>query len=238
VYLKYGSYQFPTNGSKLSVSQDTLINAGGQPYASLRRIEVDGYLEGDGPAAIVQAASALKTALAKPYQDLIFYLDNGTESDTHLKNNGSTTGVVVKGPNFPDSLGGEYATFRRYTFMAEAEYPVTNTAGLLLSFRERLSFSGGGPIYRHKLALNGLPQKQMIYAATPYKVTQEGEAVGYTSPPRIPAPIWPAAMTEAPQTTNDSPERRGKLYTSYRTTWRYSFESAYPLVGAPTIWKG
>jgi hypothetical protein len=45
--LSYRTYRFNTNGVKPSVSQDTLINDGGQPYASIRRIEVGGQLEGD-----------------------------------------------------------------------------------------------------------------------------------------------------------------------------------------------
>lgn len=238
MYLKYGTYTFDSNATKIAFSMRTLINAGGQPHAQVKGIDVDGYLSATGQAALAQAASALATALARPYQDLVFYRDDGTATDTALYNATSTTGVVIRDLRFPDSLGGEYATFRRFTFSAEAEYPVTNSAALLLNFREKLSFSGGGPIYRHRMALNGPPQKQLVYLASIYKATQEGEAVGYLFRPTAPAPIWPDALMHAPDTDMEAPQRRGKLYTDYRVTWRYNFESAAALVGVPNIWKG
>ena len=236
--LRYGAYSFNANGVKVAFSQETLINAGGQPYAVRKRLDLDGYLEGDGQSAIQQAASALVTALSRPYQDLVLYRDDGTASDTALLNAGSITGVVPQAPTFPDSIGAEYATLRRFRFSAEAEYPVTNAATLLVSFRETLSFSGGGPIYAHKMAINGPPQKQLVYPFSIYRATQEGEAVGYLFRPTAPAPIWPKALMQAPETSMVSPQRRGRLYTEFSVTWSYQFESATPLVGVPNVWKG
>lgn len=235
--LKWGTYAFDSNSAKIAFALQTLINAGGQPYAQTKRIDVDGFLAADGQAAIQIAASALATALARPYQDLVLYRDDGTASDTALYNAPSTTGVVIQGLAFPDSRGGEYATFRRFTFFAEAEYPITNSVGLLMSFREKLSFSGGGPIYRHRMALNGKPQKQMVYADSIYKATQDGEAVGYLSRPNVQPPIWPDALMQSPDVDMESPQRRGRLYTDFRVTWRYNFESDAPLIGTPNVWK-
>lgn len=236
--VKYGTYAFNANGVKVAYRQATLINAGGQPYAIEKTLSLDGYLEGDGQAACVLAASALATALARPYQDLILYTDAGAPSDCALYNSPSTTGVVPQAPSFPDSVGAEYATFRRFQFSAKAEYPLANTGAILMSFTERLQFSGGGPIYAHKMALNGPPQKQLIYPASIFKVVQEGEAVGYTFRPDPPPPIWPDALMTSPDITVDAPKRRGKKYTDFHVSWRYNFESATQLVGVPTIWKG
>ena len=236
--VKYGTYGFPANGVKVAFSQQTQINAGGQPYEVTKRLDLDGYLEGDGQAALVQAASALATALAVPYQDLVLYTDAGSPTDCKLLNASSTTGVVVTDLQFPDSIGGEYATFRRFTMSAEASYPVTDSMSLLVSFSERLSFSGGGPIYRHRMAVNGRPQKQLVYPFSIFKVTQEGQAVGFRKRPTPPGPIWPNALMEAPDRTIDAPQRRGKGYTDFAVSWRYNFESAVELVGVPNIWKG
>ena len=43
---------------------------------------------------------------------------------------------------------------------------------------------------------------------------------------------------EAPDTSMDSPHRRGKLYSDFAISWRYNFESATRLVGVPNVWKG
>ena len=236
--VKYGTYAFGANACEVKSSAQTTINDGGQPVSVRRRIDVDGYLNGDGQAAIAQAAAALVTALDKPFQDLILYRDDGTASDTKLLNSGSLTGVVIRDVQFPDSRGAEYATFRHFRFSAEADYPLTNTLNLLMSFSETLSFSGGGPIYRHRLAINTRPQKQLVYPFSVFKVTQQGQAVGYRKRPLAPGPIWPAALMEAPDTSMDSPHRRGKLYSDFAISWRYNFESATRLVGVPNVWKG
>lgn len=234
---KYGTYAFAAGSVKTAFSLDTRFNAGGQPFETDMRIAVDGYLYASGQSAIQQAVSALRTALSRPYQDFVVYRDDGSPSDMALYNATSTTGVVVKNLRFPDSVGNEYGEFRHFAFEVMASYPATGTAGLLTSFRESLSFSGGGPIYRHLMAINGKPQKQLVYPSSIYRVVQEGEAVGYLSQPTPPSPIWPTALMESPDLGVDSPQRRGKLYTDFRVTWRYNFESADPLVGTPNIWR-
>ncbi len=240
--LKWGSYAFDAGACKIATSAETVWNEGGQPLSQRRRIDVDGFLTANGQAAISLAMSALATALAIPYQDLNFYQDDGSLSATALNNAASIGGVhIINGPNFPDWKGNEYAQFRRFTFSAEAEYPIANTQNLLLSFRERLSFSGGGPVYGMMPALIGLPQRQLIYQFSVFKVTQDGEAVGYRRYPEPPGPIWPNALAHSPDITEISPKRRGKQkagYDTYPVAWKYDFESATALNGFPSIWLG
>lgn len=234
--VKYGTFPLDANSCDVRASFQTEI-AGGLPIKVRRRLDVDGYLNGDGQAAIAQAASALATALAVPYQDLVLYRDDGTASDTALLNAGSLTGVVVRGLEFPDSRGGEYATFRHFRFYGEAEYPVANTLNLLLSFRETVSFSGGGPISTWKLAINGQHQRQVLYPSSIYRATQKGSAVGFRQRPTAPPPLWPSALIEPPDFDLESPERSGKLYTGFGISWQYVFGSNQPLIGEPTLWR-
>ncbi len=240
--LKYGSYAFDAGACKLATSSETLWNEGGQPYAQRRRIDVDGFLSANGQSAISAAMSALATALAIPYQDLNFYDDNGALTATALNNAASIGGVqVTSGPSFPDWRGNEFNQFRRFMFSAEAEYPITNTANLLLSFVEAMSFDGGGPIYGVRPALNGLPQRQLIYQFSVFKVAQEGRAVGYRKYPVPPAPRWPNALARSPNIRQESPQRRGKVkaaYDTYPISWSYNFESPTALTGFPSLWLG
>ncbi len=241
--LKYGSYAFDANAVKLATSADLLWNEGGQPYKVRKRVEADGFLTASGQAANSTAMSALATALARPYQDLYFYHDDGSLSAMALPNATSIGGVrIVAGPNFPDSFGGEFSQFRRFTFAAEAEYPLANTNNLLLSFHERLSFRGGGSRYAVFDALNTLPQRQLVNKFTAYMATQQGEAVGFRGRPTPPDPIWPdALLNTSPDRDIDSPKRRGGLvarYEEWPVTWRYEFKSPTPLVGFPNLWIG
>ncbi len=240
--LKYGTYQFDAGACKIATSMDILWNDGGQPYAQRRKIDVDGYLSANGQAAISTAMSALTTALSTPYQDLNFYQDDGALSATTLTNATSIGGVqITSGPNFPDWKGGEYGQFRRFTFSAEAEYPITNSANLLLSFAESMTFDGGGPVYAVRPALNGPPQRQLIYQFSVFKVVQEGRAVGYRKYPTPPVPRWPNALARSPNVRQESPQRRGKVkaaYDSYPISWVYNFESPTALTGFPSIWLG
>lgn len=137
---------------------------------------------------------------------------------------------------FPTSMGPEYATIRSFSFKASAEYPYAGTSNFLLSFHETLTFWGGGPIYCHRLAINGPPQKQMPYPASIYSCRQQGSVVGYQNYPTIPGAKFPFALKESPNISNKSPMRRGRGYQGYQTDYSYMFESAAPLVATPSLW--
>jgi hypothetical protein len=243
VQLAYGSYLFPVNATLLTSDIETLWNAGGQPYAQKKSIHVSGYLttsSGTPQDDLSLQESALKTALALNFQDLVFFMDDALPSSEVLRNAGSITGVRIRDLHFPTTTGPEYATIRSFQFTAEAEYPYVGSQNLLLSFTETLTFSGGLPLFRHRLAINGPPQKQLVYPQDTFRAVQSGSSTGYRVFPVAPAPIWPYALKEAPRFTRTSPERKGKavqgLYQGYGLTWQYEFEDAGPLVGFPTLW--
>lgn len=237
VQLKYGSYAFDANATTLTSSSRTRVNEGGQQLSLVRSFSVQGYLSADGQAAVTTAMNALKAALATPYQDLTLLTDAGASSSDLLLNAGSLTGVLVtEGPTFGDSRGAEYATVRSFQFTAQAEYPVTGSQRLLVSFTESLSFSGGGPLYAVRRAINGPPQRQLIYPQTEYRCVQQGMAVGYRAYPVPPAPKFPQALRESPDVRQRSPRRMGNGYAEYPVEWTYVFESAGPLSAAPTLW--
>ncbi len=235
--LRYGSYAWDANATTLTASSRTRVNEGGQPLSLIRSFAVQGYLSADGQAAITTAMNALKAALAVPYQDLKLLTDAGANSSDLLLNAGSLTGVVVtEGPAFGDSRGAEYSTIRSFTFTAQAEYPLTGSQNLLVSFTESLSFGGGMPTYAMRPAINGPPQRQLIYPRTAYRCTQQGMAVGFRAYPTPAAAKFPAALKEAPEIRRRSPRRMGNGYAEYPVEWTYQFESVGPLVAVPTLW--
>ena len=201
--------------------------------------DVEGYLSADGQAALTTAQNALEEAMKKQNQNLVFLDDNGTETATNLKSGGSIGGVrIIRGPDFTARESAEYATERHFSFSAEAEYPVSGADALLLDWTETIDIEGGGPMILHRPAVNGPPQKQILYMQMPYKATQSGSAKGYRRYPNPPVPLWPAHLAKAPKAARTSPKRRlDNNYEGFGVTWHYEFESAGPLVGTPTLWK-
>ncbi len=176
--LKIGSYPFLANACDIQARFVTLKNKGGQPYASRQALDVTGFLQGTGQADITAKMNALASALATPYQDIVFYQDDGiTPAATALYNNPSISGVIVtRGPEFKKNQGGEYSNYRTFEFTAEAEYPLAGSQDLLLDFRERIVATGGLPLRTIMLAVAGPHQEQIIYEQLPFELTQEGLA--------------------------------------------------------------
>lgn len=232
------SYTFDSNAVTIQGGQRMLFNKGNQPYANLLSIRVKGYLSGDGQAALIQAESALRTALQAQYPEVVFLADDSTESPLSLRNTGSITGVrITDGPHFNDTRGPEYATLRTFEFQAEAEYPFVDSGTLYLDFTESLFFEGGGPVFIFRRALNTVPQRQMTWPATEYRVVQSGSASGYLAFPSPPPSKWPFALAKAPQVRKVDPDRKGPAgWEGFKITWEYTHESVTPLAGVPTLW--
>lgn len=235
--LSYGSYQFDDNACIIASRAQVMKNAGGQMYSRLVSHEVIGYLSGSSQSAITSAMNQLLTALARPFQNLVFKQDDGSNSATILDNAASISGVtIVDGPNFVESNGAEYSTQRKFSFTAQAEYPLNNTNNLLLKFSEKIDFSGGGPKRVIKEAIVGPAQVQQVREQAAYYAVQSGSAEGYRSEPPIPPPIWPDALLHAPEISRMSPDRVGRGYQRYEVSWSYRFGSPSPLVGRPNLW--
>ncbi len=234
--VKYRSFGFTANSVGLTTDIQTLFNSGGQPYAQLKRFRCEGKLTVSSQADATSQWNALAAALAVPFGDLTL-LNDDSSTALILPNAGSITGVrVTSGPNMTSYQGAVWGTWVPFAFAAEAEYPLAGTANLLKSWRETLAFSGGGPLYAHMPAINGFPQKQLIYPAMPYACVQSGQIVGLYQYPAVPPPLFPFALKENPNIKPSSPTRKGFGYEDFAWDYSYSFEDAAPLVGLPNFW--
>lgn len=247
--LRIGTYLFDPNGTEITTSTDIFRNEATVPYKRKDSMRVAGFLANSGstPQELQDSCSAqmsaLTSVLAKPYQDIVFLEDDGSESATYLKNAGSVNGVVVvNGPNFPDGISG-YTAVQRFDFTAEAEYYLPSNSGvnintLLLNFTESLSYSGGGPRYIWKESIRGLPQKQLTCEKTLYRVTQSGSSTGLRGYPSPAPPKFPNNLLHAPNIQRTTPRKMGLAnYEAYGITWTYEYASDVPLIGLPTLWK-
>lgn len=238
--LAYGSYQFTIGATKIGTKVSVRRNGYGRPFERTVMLAVKGTIFASGQTASSTAQNALMTALATPYQDLILYQDDGSESATVLKSTGSISGVrIIDGPHFLGEQGFEYGQGREFEFKAEAVYPFSGTDSLLLSFREQIEFHGGGPLYTVRPAKRGPAQRQQIYQQTAYVAIQTGEAYAYRDYPANPRNIWPAKQKQAPIITLIGGTRVGEsTYENFGKSWRVIYESEVALAGSPTLWVG
>ena len=240
MYLKYGSYQHPPGEASVVISKQALFSEAGLPRGVRERWDIQGRLQAADQAALSAAIDALSAAYAVQAQDVGFYFDDGQPSSHRIVSASTNGGVrVAAPPSFPEGKGAEYSTFRNYSLALEAE--LLDATATIIHWNERLNFSGGGPQFAFLQPINGLPIKQLLRQATPYRATQSGEAVGYQSYPVPASPLWPdSEHINRREVHYELPKRMGPTgsasYTQYKVTWAYHFESATPLVGAPTGW--
>ncbi len=207
---------------------------------------IQGWLQAATQNAVTAACNALDLAYAASYQTISLLANDGSVARSML---GRTLigGVrVLGGVSYPESglNTAEYSTYRSYLIRVEGTYPVNGLSPFtLLSWLEVLSFSGGGPRFVHLQPLVGLPQRQQVAAATPFKVSQRGEAVGLFTYPSPPPPLWVYdEHIDQRQIDLKTPKRSGdaiaNVYNEWPVSWTYSFESAVPMFGAPSLWRG
>jgi hypothetical protein len=236
----WGSYAFAANSCELASRSRVVLSDSGRPVRYVTRVNVSGWLEADGQAALSTLEASLRNALATPYQDLKFLTDDGRVTATSLLNASSLSGVrVVDGPTFDGTSGAEYATLRQFRFEAEAEYLVRSASAAVLSFQESVSVTGdGGPRLRLRVPVNAsIIIPQVVTPRSVVRAVQSGQAVGHLGYPAAPPPLWPRPIYQGDQSDvqRQSPRRLGLAFVEYGIAWRYAFESDGPLVGAPNL---
>lgn len=236
-FIQYGNYAHQPGEVELSIIRTPMESAGGIIRGWKERWDMSGRISAATPAALTLAIHALEAAYNTPGLDLGLYYSAGVPTaHTLLRSNTLGGARVVEPIQFPSGRGAELATYRQYKVSMEAE--VANYEAGLIAFVETLSFSGGGPRYRHMELLTGPPQKQVLNEQTVYRCVQTGQAVGNLSYPFFPSPLFPGAlMPDQSETAGDSPKRVGPLgspaWVEWPIRWKYVFESASPLSGVP-----
>ncbi len=238
MFLRYGSYSHAVSEAAIQISRRPRYNEGGQSNGYTETWRIDGFLQAANVSALTVAIAAMKLGYSVRFRDLALLNDDGTPTAHYLSNALCVGGVrVVDGPNFPESAGAEYTTYRHYNITVEGTLLQQDL--IYLAFHESLSFEGGGPRDVFLTPLDGLPVKQRVASATTYRVSQDGSAIGQFGYPPIPAPIWPTAEhIDQRRITRDSPKRDGPVgapyFTEFKVNWAYRFESPIPLLNTPT----
>lgn len=239
MYLKYGVYQHEANEAAVSFLISPKFNDGGQLYQYVHRWTIQGMLFGSSATDLDTKWRDLCDAYAVNGLTIGLYHDDGSVSCRLLRTQDCIGGTrVMDGPS-SQFEPGTHTTFIPYQIVVEGDVPVAGVN--LLSFREELTFEGGGPLFAHLEPLYGPPVKQQIKTNTVYRVTQEGEAIGYLGYPLPAGPIFGAAnQIHAPKIRLGSPRRSGPTgkphYSEFPVNWLYTYESSAPLNANPNRW--
>jgi len=233
----WGGYRFTAGACRFGIRQDAILDARKMPYLYENHIDVSGRLYGEGDAALSTAENVLRAALRTPFQDFGVLRTNGQISASFWPNATTIGGnVVVNGPHFTGTTAAEYVFYREFNFTVRNRTPITNLNNAIMEFRETVEYDGGEPEYAFKRAINDRPQKQLVWFATEYTVTQSGRAVGYSNYPNPGRILFPGDKLRAPKFNKENPERWGNNYINYPISWTYVFASVAPLVAVPNVW--
>lgn len=243
--LAYGPFRHPVGQPKVSFVADAIKNEGEVVVAYAARVDIAGMVIGvgsDPQQSIGQQIQQIQQAYATPNKDVVLYLSDGaTPSQNVLRVSDTLGGIrVVRSPSFPEGGGAEYATYRTFTVGLEAELPAVG-ATALWSFRESLTFQGGGRVWDISQPIFGDGIEQTVKQKSPYTAIQTGEAVGYRDywSKMWPGPLWPANEQEfLREELMDGPRRIGTAYKLFPTRWTYRFKSVQRLKGTatPNLW--
>lgn len=241
MYLKYGTYQHPSSEVSLRIVTSSLWTNGFR-YGYTRRWDVDGFLQAATPTALTAAIVALENAYSFDGNDAAFYNDDGSLSAHVLLSSTSFTGVkIVGGVTYPEGTGAEYSTFRKYAITLEASY-FSQALNHLMEFSETLEFRGGGKRNVWVPCLIGEPQGQTTIQQLPGEAIQSGRAVGRSSYPSAPAPIWPQFfLPEESSLRTIGPQRTGPVlgfpgFINFGIEWSYKFKGPEAFTGLPNVW--
>lgn len=240
--LTWGGYTHDNGEIELiSLAKLPYYNEGGEQRGIKETWTLRGEKQAATHAALSTAITALDSAYSSGNKNLILYDDDGTTQSSHALLTADCLGGtrVISGPVYQQGPG-EYTTFRNYQIVIEGD--ILDESILLVSFHETLSFSGGGERFIYLQPLNGLPIRQLVAEATPFRCVQRGSAVGNTGYPPPAIPTWPAAEHRDQRRIDYKEPKRSRAkggrptYTEFEISWEYYFEAAAPFVGAPNRW--
>lgn len=219
--IKYGNYTHDSNEVILAISKRTNRGPTGEPYSYTETWDMDGELLGD-VSSLTTKIAALQAAYASGGYDLKLLTDAGAATGHSLISANSLHGTkVVAFPSFPTGQGAEYATYRRYKIVVEAEFACSS--GVTIDYQQSFHYQGtGGPEWIYQVPLTGNPIAQQLTAKSLVTVIQEGRyTISGSVYPSAPSPVDPA---------NELTSRRliskivpGDNTNQRTTTWSYTF---------------
>jgi hypothetical protein len=230
IRIQFGGYMHPQGTTAYTLDRQTVFDQRKRPIAEQATVQISGRIHGDDPADLQAKWIDLEDAYSQVGVGVHFNINIDGASSIFGIDGGNTIGGirVTKKPSIQDTMGNAHQKYLGFSVELQAIVPFANSLTALVSFRETLSFSGGGPRTAMIESLYGPPVKQQTRAQTIYRATQSGQAVGMFGRPAVPAPLWPAHWTGDYSANREGPEMFGNVETNHGANWSYQFEADSP----------
>ena len=233
--LTYGSYAHPSGETEITIIRESLFSPIGVRERLRERWTVRGRVADATTEDLTTAIAALEAAHSRDGESLTLRVSESETSAHQIESNRTLTGVRVARLSYPEGRGAEYATFRTYEVVYEAELPPEDPPGVI-AWVETLAVSGGGPRFEHITCVFGPPVRVQVAEMTPFRCTQAGMAVGYSIWPEFPAPLFPAVeQRDRRRQEKVTPQLHGPRRARFPIRWSYELEAATAFFGVPTL---
>ena len=192
--LKWGSYNHDDDSVGVKIRYQSTYDKFGRRIGEVQEWHIIGAIIGTDQADLKTKLASLEEAYNTDYKNLVLYHNDGTTESQHTLTNNSTFGGThvhffgyIEGPW---KMQLEYANRRTFHIVIRGE---TRVGTGLYAWREQLTTVGtGGQKFRYMPSLNAVPELQIIQQSTTFTYEQEGVAIGRTSHPAVPAPVFPS----------------------------------------------
>ena len=238
----WGNDGLPVNDAEVTSAYTLITSDWGQTplrYECLYSVRV--VLLASGQAALTKEEKAWRDRLMTPNKDFVLKQDSGAASSAAIFVKDTMSGTRVMNIRAPESQGAEFVKRRTITFDIAATYKVKNSGAAIVSWTESVVIIGnGGPDRQWRFPLNAVARREILSPTSLVRAVQSGSAVGHTSRPFRPLPIWPDYQVN-PQDTKgiDTPMWMGREFVNYPIRWQYTFERGDgPLIGLPSLPSG
>lgn len=230
--LVSASYTFDTETTVCPFDRQYIYDAKGRREREERSVRISTVVQGVNEAAITTAIAALMVVLDAADTDTLrlYEVDGTTPTENEIED------IRIRRVSFPNSTGPEYAVRRVVNIDVTGYVEISGKADDIIRFQESLHYTGGGDRYVHIGKTEGRPEKYRVAEYTTYFATQSGTAVGRTSYPLRPEPIFPGHLVKSDMDLDIAPFRTDDGRLNYQTMWVWNFASAYPMEDYPNTW--
>lgn len=228
MYLVRNGYRHAENEADVTIDRTVSRSDQGTPERLVETWTIEGRILGTSQSDLTSKLQQLEAAYANDGGEIALIDNSGNKTVHELRSQDSLSKVrIVKPVSYPKSGAGEYAIWRTYRVVIEAEQRFGTATNAPTSFTESFQVTGRGePITIWFYPPAGKPVKQ-VYGQTLYRLTQSGQLTGYSRNLPYPQPLFPGALAADPSVTFT--RSRGD-YDQWTIAWSYQFESADPLV--------
>lgn len=236
--LVYNGYQFDNNEIQITLrKREVLGRTQRRSHLAVEAI-VKGVKIAATPEELTAKLGVMEASLVSSNGNLIFY-DNDDQPTIHsITANQTLNGIRVSEIQYMDGYPGvwgartEYVNRRTYRviFSADVSDPESN----LIAYSETISLrSSGGHDFTIQQGISGVPTQVITADWTPLVLQQRGMAIGYSSYPFIPPPLYPLLYLkkEPFEQSSETPLSYGRNgFTHYPVAWLYTFEAPTGLI--------